>query len=157
MRSNLVLLFALAGLAAGCEPLRGVVSEKETSEPVDLACVDATLRKAFGKIERWDYASDGNGFSNGTKVAQFAYFHSVDGRGWATLEIGSAGSTTRIVHSFTAIGAKIPEQDFPLAFQMMDKAAAALQAICKLDLRDMSTKSVGQRVESLKHARPSGS
>ena len=156
MIRKLFFLLAFAVPLAGCEPLRGVVSEKESSQPVSVTCVDATLRKTFGEVQRWDYVSDGNGFPNGTKVAQLAYFQSESGRGWAALEIGKVGNATRLAHSFTGAGGEIPQEDFPPALRAMGRAKSALQASCNLNLSDMQLKSVGQHVEALELASPNG-
>lgn len=158
MSRNALLARVLVVSLAGCEPLRGVVSEKETPTPVSVDCVDAALRKAFGKVERWDYVSDGsNSFTTGTKVAQFAYYQSDDARTWTTLELANGGKVTRLAHSFTGAGCKIPEDDFPPAFRMMRKATLALQSACGLNLADMRLEAVGQHVEALERQSVNGS
>lgn len=126
------------------------MSEKDIESTVDIRCVDAALRATFGKIERWDYVDDGTTFPNGTSVAQFAYYKSGDSAGWATLDVGRVSSTTRITHSFTGIGAELPQRLFPPAIRAMEKANRALKAACNLDLTDMKLDSVGQDVEALK-------
>lgn len=158
MSSKFFLLIALAVPLGSCEPLRGVVSEKESTSSIDVACVDAALRKTFGNIERWDYVSDGGGYPNGAEVAQLAYFQSDDGLGWATLRIGGGeGNVIRVEHSFTGMGAKLPEHDFPLAFRAMEKATATIRVSCNLNLSDMPLKSVGQHIDGLKQSNWNGS
>lgn len=143
------LALALAAFAlCGCEPLRGVVSEKDVGTTVDTRCIDMTLRQAFGKVERWDYVADGNVFPNGTSVAQFAY-HNGNSAGWVTLDVGSVNGKTRVSHSFTGIGAELPQQSFPPAFRAMQKAGQVLKTACNLDLFGMKFKAVGQSVEAL--------
>ena len=133
----------------GCEPLRGIVSEKDQQATVDIGCVDTTLRQTFGKIERWDYVDDGTTFPKGTNVAQFAYYKTEDSAGWATLDVGRVDNKTRITHSFTGIGAALPQQTFPPAMRAMRKAGEALKIACNLDLSNMELKAVGQSVEAL--------
>lgn len=146
-RTTLALVFAGLTLS-GCEPLRGVASEKEVATAVDTRCVDKTLRQAFGKIERWDYVADGTDFPKGTSVAQFAYYNG-DSAGWATLDVGRVKDKTRITHSFTGIGAELPQQSFPPAIRAMQKADQVLKAACSLDLSGMELKAVWQSVEAL--------
>jgi hypothetical protein len=147
-RNGLILVLAEIALG-GCEPLRGVVSESDLHTPVDIGCVDRTLRKAFGKIERWDYVDDGGTFPKDTDVAQFAYYKTENGAGWATLDIGRVNDKTRITHSFTGIGAELPQQYFPPAIRAMEKAGRILRADCNLDLSGMELKAVGQSVDAL--------
>ncbi len=149
MRRNEVILFFAAVTLGGCEPLRGIVSEKELPATVDIGCVDATLRQTFGKIERWDYVDDGSTFPRGTNVAQFAYYKTEDSAGWATLDMGRVKDKTRITHSFTGIGAELPQKSFPPALRAMRKASQVLKVACKLDLSNMELKAVGQRVDAL--------
>ena len=132
----------------GCEPLRGIVSEKDVGTAVDTDCVDKTLRQSFGSIERWDYVADGDTFPEGTRVAQFAYYNG-ESAGWATLHIGRVKDKTRITHSFTGIGAELPQQVFPPALLAMQKAGRVLRMTCNLDLSGMKLKAVGQSVEAL--------
>jgi hypothetical protein len=140
------------GLAAftlcGCEPLRGVVSEKDIGTTVDTRCVDKALRQAFGKVERWDYVADGGTFPSGTSVAQFAYYNG-ESAGWATLDVGRVKGKTRVTHSFTGIGAELPQPSFPPALRAMRKAGRVLRMACNLDLSGMKLKAVGQSVEAL--------
>src|SRR4051812_37343449 len=141
------LILALAAITlCGCEPPRGVVSERDLSTPVDIGCVDRTLRKAFGKIERWDYVDDGSSFPKGTNVDQFAYYKTEHGAGWVTLDIGRVNDKTRVTHSFTGMGGELPQQSFPPAIRAMEKAGRVLRADCNLDLSGMELKAVGQSV-----------
>lgn len=140
---KVVPLLIIASLTSGCEPTRGVVAEKDQPDPVDLACVDRTLRKEFGSVERSDFTSDG------TPITQFGYFQSNDGRGRATLEVGETGHGTSLRQAFTGAGSELPQEDFPPAFQAMDRAALALHAACGLHLRAMERRAVGQQVEAL--------
>ena len=149
-RRHTVTLVFVATLLCGCEPLRGVVSEKDIPANVDLACVDATLRRTFGTIERWDYVDDGFTYPKGAKVAQFAYYNTKDGAGWATLHIGRVDGQTRIAHQFTGSGAELPQRSFPPALWAMEIARQALQASCNIDLSGMNLVAVGQNVEALK-------
>jgi hypothetical protein len=142
-------LLAIVSLACGCEPLRGVVAEKDQGNPVDLACVTQALQKEFGAVERRNYTSGGGSFPNETPVVQFSYFQSSDSRGQATLEVGKNGHGTRLKHSFTGAGSKLPQEDFPPAFKAMDRAASVLKAACGLDLGHMRPRSVGQQVDGL--------
>ncbi len=125
------------------------MSERDLHTPADIGCVDKTLRKAFGKIERWDYVDDGSTFPKGTNVAQFAYYKTENSAGWATLDIGRVNDKTRVTHSFTGIGAELPQQSFPPAIRAMEKAGRVLKADCNLDLSGMELKAVGQSVEAL--------
>lgn len=126
------------------------MSEKDLRATVDIGCIDTNLRKAFGKIERWDYVDDGNNFPKGTHVAQFAYYKTEDSGGWATLDIGRVDDKTRVTHSFTGIGAELPQQSFPPALRAMQKASQALKTACNLDLSGMELKAVGQSVQALR-------
>jgi hypothetical protein len=150
MRRNRFFLLLAAVALCGCEPLRGIVSEKDIQATVDIGCVDTTLRQTFGKIERWDYVDDGSTFPKGTNVAQFAYYKTEDSAGWVTLDIGRVNGKTRITHSFTGIGAELPQQSFPPAMGAMQEADHALKASCALDLSGMKLNPVGQNVEVLK-------
>lgn len=136
-------------LLAGCEPERGIRSGRDVPSPVDVACVDRALRQAFGKIERWDYVSDGGIFPKGTAVAQFAYYNWNDGVGWAKLHIGSLGQMTRISHDFTGIGAELPQPSFPPAINAMAKATAVVQTACGLNIATDEWREIGQDVEAL--------
>ncbi len=107
------------------------------------------MRRAFGKIERWDYVSDGNDFPNGTAVAQYAYHQSGDGRAWVTLRIGAVKSQTRIVHEFTGAGSELPQSLFPPAFRAMERASVVLWSSCRIDLSASRWKAVGQDVQIL--------
>lgn len=147
-RNELILVLATLTLC-GCEPLRGVVSERDFQTPVDIGCVDTALRQAFGKIERWDYVDDGSTFPKGTNVAQFAYYKTEDSAGWATLDIGRVNDKTRVTHSFTGIGAELPQETFPPAMRAMRKADQVLKAVCNVDLSGMELKPVGQSVDAL--------
>lgn len=144
---RLLAVFAAIQLP-GCEPLRGVVSEKDTGATIDISCADEALRSAFGKIQRWDYVDDGSGsFPNGTEVAQFAYYQPKDGAGWATLHVGRVGDKTRMTHSFTGVGAELRQDTFPPAKMAMEKATRVLKAECGADLSGMKLKAVGQKVD----------
>lgn len=146
-RKNLLIIAVL--MLGGCEPMRGVVSEKDVNSGVDLGCVDASLRRAFGKIERWDYTSDGGTFPKGTEVAQFAYYRTNDSAAWATLHIGEVAKHIRVEHSFTGAGPELPQDYFPPALRAMRKASDAVRTDCHLDLRNMRLKAVGQDVDVL--------
>jgi hypothetical protein len=146
-RNELALALAAVTLC-GCEPLRGVVSEKDSGAAVDIKCVDRTLRRAFGKVERWDYIDDGSTFLIGANVAQFAYYNG-DGAGWATLQVGPVRGGTRVAHSFTGVGAELPQQSFPPAIRAMHKAEKLLGTACSLDLSGLKLKAVGQDVDAL--------
>ena len=140
----------LASIAlAGCEPLRGVVSEGDFSSSADLDCIDQTLRGAFDQVERWDYRSDGGTFPGGTQVAQFAYYSSADKAGWATLHVAAVDAGTRVEHRFTGIGSELPQEHFPPAFDAMRKASEAVRAACGIDLSGMQLRAVGQKVDAL--------
>ena len=148
LRSALILGFAALFLT-GCEPLRGIVSEKDIQTPLDISCVGEALSRTFGEIERWDYDSDGSNFPQYTRVAQFGYYHSEDFAGWAKLEIGKVGREFRIVHSFTGIGSELPQNSFPPAMAAMQKARQVLRSECGVDLSDMELRAVGQTVDAL--------
>ena len=147
-RTPYILLF-LALLLAGCEPERGIKSSRDFASPVDVACLDRTLRHTFGMVERWDYVSDGGTFPNGTAVVQIAYYKWGDGVGWSTLHIGSVGEATRVLHEFTGIGPELPQASFPPALEAMAKASSTLQTACGLDLSGMQWRETGQQVRAL--------
>ncbi|WP_324696652.1 hypothetical protein [Novosphingobium sp. RL4] len=149
MKCRRSLLFVSILALGGCEPLRGVVSEKDVNSRVDLGCVDLSLRYTFGVIERWDYTSDGGIFPKGTEVAQFAYYKSNDGAGWARLDLGEVEKHLRVEHSFTGIGAALPQDYFPPALSAMQKASDAVRTDCHLDLGNMKLKAVGQDIDVL--------
>ena len=142
-------LLCLPLLLGGCEPERGIRSNRDIGSPVDVACVDRALRQTFGEVERWDYVSDGGTFPKGTSVAQIAYYKWDDGVGWTTLHIGKVGEGTRISHAFTGIGAELPQASFPPAIKAMARAGAALQTACGLNLSGMEWLEIGQDVEAL--------
>ncbi|MFW2830692.1 hypothetical protein [Sphingomonas sp. ID0503] len=148
MTRTALALALLAFALCGCEPLRGVVSQKDVGTAVDTKCIDKTLRQAFGKVERWDYVADGNTFPNGTSVAQFAYYN-WNSAGWVTLDVGRVNGKTRVSHSFTGIGPELPQQSFPPAIRAMQKAGEVLRMACNLDLSSMKLRAVGQSVEAL--------
>lgn len=143
MNHNVIPLLAIVSLTCGCEPIRGVVAEKDQADPVDLVCVQRALREEFGSVERSDFVSDG------TPIAQFGYFQSSNGKGRATLEVGKKGHGTSLRHAFTGAGSELPQEDFPPAFQAMDRAALALKAACGLDLGRVERRAVGQYVDGL--------
>jgi hypothetical protein len=147
-RAPYVLLY-LPLLLGGCEPERGIRSNRDYSSPVDVNCVDRTLRDTFGKVERWDYTSDGGNFPKGTQVVQIAYYQRPDGDGWATLEIGPVDGETRISHAFSGIGAELPQDAFPPAIAAMNKASDAVRNACRLDLSGMEMHEIGQDVDAL--------
>ena len=147
-RSKLVLAPVIFSLC-GCEPLRGMVSETDIQTAVDIGCVDKALRETFGKIERWDYVDDGSTIPKGTNVAQFAYYNDQESGGWATLDVGSVDENTRISHSFTGIGAELPQRSFPPALRAMGKANSVLKAKCHLDLSGMKLEAGGQKDDAL--------
>jgi hypothetical protein len=144
-----IALIGLSLLVAGCEPERGIRSNRDYASTVDLDCVDRELRKAFGQIERWDYVSDGGTFPKGTSVAQFAYYRTSDRAGWATLEIGAVENVTRISHAFTGIGSELPQSTFPPALNAMHQASVALGRACRLNLSGMEMHEIGQDVDAL--------
>lgn len=149
MKRNRYILIVAAIALCGCEPTRGIVSEKDVSPFVNLECIDTTLRTAFEKMERWDYVDDGGTYPKGTLVRQFAYYRSEDGRAAATLHVGLVGNEMRIRHSFTGGGSELPQEDFPPAMRAMRKVEQLLEATCGLDLSGMKLKAVGQSVEAL--------
>ena len=142
-------LLCLPLLLGGCEPERGIRSNRDFASQIDVACVDRTLRQTFGEVERWDYVSDGGTFPDGTPVAQIAYYQWDNGVGWTTLQIGSVGDKTRVSHEFTGIGAELPQASFPPAMKAMAEASAALKTACGLDLSGMQWREIGQDVEAL--------
>ena len=147
-RGALIFLAASTG-SGGCEPLRGVVSERDVDSEVDLNCVSGSLERAFGNVERWDYVSDGGTFPKGSEVAQFGYYRSTDAEGWATIEIAPADKRIRAAHSFTGIGAQLPQSVFLPALKAMARARAVLKSDCNLDLSNMKLREVGQDVDAL--------
>ena len=136
-------------LFAGCEPLRGISAQRDYRSSIDISCVDRALRDTFGKVERWDYVSDGNTFPKDADVAQFAYYHSSDQTGWATINIGSLEQGTRITHEFTGIGAKLPQASFPPALRAMNRTNQNLYKECGIDLSGMKLRQIGQEVDAL--------
>lgn len=142
-------LICLPVLLCGCEPERGIRSNRDFPSQVDVACVDRALRQTFSDVERWDYVSDGGTFPNGTSVVQIAYYKWNGGVGWTTLHLGSVGSKTRVSHEFTGIGAELPQASFPPALKAMAKASAALKSACSLNLSGMEWLEIGQDVEAL--------
>lgn len=147
-RAHLVLI-CLSFVLVGCEPERGIRSNRDVASRVDVDCVDRTLRETFGKVERWDYVSDGGTFPDGTSVAQFAYYSTPDKDGWATLHIGQVGTGTRVSHEFTGMGAELPQASFPPALAAMRRASNALSMACRLDLSGMDVREIGQDVDAL--------
>jgi hypothetical protein len=142
-------LLCLPLLLGGCEPERGIRSNRDFASEIDVACVDRALRQTFGEVNRWDYVSDGATFPKGTPVAQFAYYKWDDGVGWAKLEIGPVDGKTRISQSFTGIGAELPQGSFPLAMKAMTEASAALKKECGVNLSGMEWREIGQDVAIL--------
>lgn len=148
MRASPYILLCIP-LLAGCEPERGIRASRDFGSQVDVTCVDKSLRKTFGSVQRWDYISDGGTFPKGTAVAQIAYQKWDDGVGWATLHIGSVGEGVRISHEFTGMGAELPQVSFPPALRAMEKASAALRSACGLNLSALEWREIGQDVEAL--------
>nr|GLK22123.1 hypothetical protein GCM10017606_29510 [Microbacterium terregens] len=148
MRASPYILISMT-LLAGCEPERGIRASRDFGSQVDVACVDQSLRKTFGSVERWDYVSDGGTFPKGTAVAQFAYHKWDDGVGWATLHIASVGKGVRISHEFTGVGAELPEVSFPPALRAMERASVALRSACGLNLSGAKSREIGQDVKAL--------
>ena len=151
MKPDRYILILAAVALGGCEPKRGIVAEKAVSPFLfaNIVCVDTALRKAFGKVDRWDYVSDGGTYPTGTKVLQYAYYRSKDGRGTATLHIGLVDNETLIKHAFTGAGSELSQESFPPAMRAMRKAGRVLDAACGLDLLGMELKAVGQSVDAL--------
>lgn len=143
------ILLCLPLLLGGCEPERGVRSNRDFASPIDVGRVDRVLRQTFGQVERWDYVSDGGTYPKQTPVSQFAYYRWDGGVGWATLHIGSVGRSTRISLEFTGIGAELPQASFPPAMKAMARASDSLRAACGLDLSGMIMREIGQNVEAL--------
>lgn len=144
-----VALIGLSLLVGGCEPERGIRSNRDYPSTVDVNCVDRALRKKFGQIERWDYVSGGGTFPKGTPVAQFAYYSTPDKAGWATLELGAVENGTRISHAFTGMGSELPQSMFPPALSAMHQASDALGKACRLNLSGMEMREIGQDVDTL--------
>lgn len=148
MRGSPYILLCLP-LLAGCEPERGIRASRDFASQIDVGCVDQTLRKTFGSVERWDYVSDGGAFPKGTAVAQIAYQKWDDGAGWITIHVGRVSGGSRVSHEFTGIGAKLPQASFPPALRAMEKASAALRSDCGIDLSALNWRKIGQDVEAL--------
>ncbi|MDZ4137994.1 MAG: hypothetical protein U1D66_03830 [Erythrobacter sp.] len=148
MRRSLYIMICLP-LLAGCEPERGIRASRDFASKIDVTCVDQTLRKTFGSVERWDYVSDGGTFPKGTAVAQLAYEKWDEGEGWMTIHIGQVGERYRISHEFTGFGAELPQASFPAALLAMDKASAALQSGCRINLSALRWREIGQDVDAL--------
>ena len=142
-------LLCLPLLLGGCEPERGIRSNRDFASQIDVACVDRALRQTFGEVNRWDYVSDGGTFPKGTPVAQLAYYKWNDGVGWTRLEIGPVADKTRVSHSFTGIGAELPQASFPPAMKAMAEADAVLKKECGLNLSGMEWREIGQDVDVL--------
>ena len=144
-----IATIGLSLLLGGCEPERGIRSNRDYPSAVDVTCVDRALRSTFGEVERWDYVSDGGTFPKGTPVAQFAYYHSSDRAGWATLEIGAVEDGSRVSHAFTGVGSALPQSRFPPALDAMRQASDALGKACDLNLGGMEMREIGQDVDAL--------
>jgi len=143
---------ACAGIVlmlSGCEPERGIRADRDFSTAVSVDCINHALVETFGKIERWDYVSDGHLFPKGTEVAQFAYYSLPDGAGWATIKVGFTEQGTRVVHDFTRIGTELPQSVFPPALKAIGRANRAVEQSCQVDLDDMEMREIGQNVEAL--------
>lgn len=139
-------LICLSACLGGCDTENGIRSNRDYPSPIDTKCVEEALRKEFGQVQRFDYVHGGAGgtFAKGTSVAEFAYYRPPDKEAFAILSIGHGESGARVSHSFSRIGPKPPQAEFPPALAAMRRARDAVRISCGLNLSDMKMREIRQ-------------
>ena len=139
MRGLPFLLICIAACLGGCDYESGFRGTRDYPSPIDIRCVEGALQKEFGEVPRYNYVQEALGpFPKGTSVTEFVYHRRPEQeKGYVVLSVANTKSGARVSHSFTRIGAKIPEADFPPALAAMRQASSALRASCGLNISDM--------------------
>jgi hypothetical protein len=140
MRRLPISLICIAACLGGCDYESGFRGARDYPSPIDIRCVERALQKEFGEVPRYNYVqiAAGGPFPKGTSVTEFVYHRRPEQeKGYVILSVANTKSGARVSHSFSRIGAEIPETDFPPALAAMRQASSALRASCGLNISGM--------------------
>jgi hypothetical protein len=132
-----------AGLVAasvgGCDPIRGVQTNIDLKTPLDLGCVDQTIRKTSGVGEVSHQVDQ----TEGTQILPYrgkvitvmeAWQYGGDKGG--TVQISNDGKKIVFFNGRLKIGNPFPKADLDAYVPLMNRVNAALERECGLPLHE---------------------
>lgn len=128
-------------------PERGIEGTQLFSTPVDVECIDRTLRQHFGDIYR--FVGSAGSLPEGVEEDTFNYYNSPSSDAWVLLGVAELPEGTRVTQMFIGHGHKLPQSEFPPAIAAMRSATEAMRVACRVDLTHMRMKEIGQRVDAI--------
>jgi hypothetical protein len=110
--------------------------KKDFERPIDVDCVERSLRNVAPDVRRSRFVSEGNGargYPNGTEVIQFNYADPAQ-RGHVSLEIATLpAGNTRYWHGWAKLGNGVPDKDRARVIPLLNRANRAVARDCALN------------------------